>query len=69
MAKQRVTRPRRPKAPERGAKLLDTNSAKDRFLWLIEGGKWIVADVKGGTQFISDAPTAPQIFATTDGAM
>ena len=58
-----------PKAPERGAKLLDTNSARDRFLWLIEGGKYIVADMSGGIQLISDAPTAPQIFANTDGAM
>ncbi len=60
---------RRPKSPERGARLLETNSTRDRFLWAIEGGKYIVADAKGGTILISDAPTIPALFSSKDGAL
>ncbi len=61
--------PRRPKSPERGAKLLEANSTRDRFLWAIEGAKFIVADIEGGTILISDAPTTPALFSSKDGAL
>ena len=69
MPRRATMRFRRPKAPERGAKLLDTNSGRDRFLWLVEGGQYIVADVGGGTLLISNAHTMPQLFANKDGAV
>jgi len=69
MVKQARRQVRGPKAPERGAKLLDTNSTKDRFLWLVEGSKYIVAGANGDVLVISDAYTLPQLFANKDGAV